>query len=77
MPEEMEIKEWQHYSAEDYSAHKLTGSQCWWLCREKLGIATIRLDARPGYHPAPRRQISADDTETPVWVWEADACNSI
>lgn len=23
-------------------------------------------------HPAPRRQINADGTETPVWVWEAD-----
>lgn len=34
--------------------------------------STCDIKARPGLHPAPRRQINADGTETPVWVWEVD-----
>lgn len=42
-----------------------------WNGSESNSLA-IRVDARPGLHPAVRRRIERDGAETPVWVWEKD-----
>lgn len=78
LPGEVEIEEWRGMSCKfDAQVTSDWGHTYWALFTRMNDETAYETELRPGLHPAPRRQINPDGTETPVWVWEADACNSI
>lgn len=67
---EEEIEDFRNAPAQEFHAERTT---IYWVLTHRDGYRWgCGVDGIPNAHPAPRRQINPDGTETPVWVWEAD-----
>lgn len=70
---EEQIKEWRGLSCKfDAQVTSNWGHSYWALFTRMNDETAYETELRPGFHPAPRRQINPDGTETSVWVWEKD-----